>query len=102
MHGTLRHAGILVKNLEKSIETYRKLGFKPLEIETLRVCKMTDKNGAMVELVQGDWHPHIAVNWYEDPDGNYIETVEKVDNSAEIQFATLRRMPHPYMLLTDE
>ena len=76
-HATLRHAGVLVKNLESAIEEYRNLGFKPLEIEELRVCKMTDGNGNMIELVQGNWHPHLAVNWYEDDSGNYIETVRE-------------------------
>ena len=76
MLGTLRHVGILVKQLEESKIHYESLGFKALEIETLRVLKMTDVNGAMIELVEGNWHPHIAVNWYDDGDGNYIETVE--------------------------
>lgn len=87
MHGTLRHAGILVKDLEAEIKNWQAIGFEPLEIETLRVCKMTDKNGATIELVEGNWHPHIAVNWYEDDNGNYIETVK--DNSIpsdEVQF----------------
>ena len=79
MQGALRHAGILVKNLERARAIYQKMGFEPLEpIETLRVMKMTDSNGAMIELVEGRWHPHIAVNWYETEDGNYVETVESV------------------------
>ncbi len=78
MRGTLRHAGILVKDLEESMAIYEQAGFKKVEVEMLTVVKMADKNGAMIELVQGNWHPHIAVNWYEDPDGNYIETVEEV------------------------
>jgi hypothetical protein len=76
MHGTFRHAGVLVKDLEASIKQWEAIGFKPLEVETLTVCKMTDKNGAMIELVQGNWHPHLAVNWYETESGHYIETVE--------------------------
>jgi len=78
MPGTLRHAGILVKDLETEIKQWQAFGFEPLEVECLRVCKMTDKNGAMIELVEGNWHPHLAVNWYEDDNGNYLETVEEV------------------------
>ena len=75
---TLRHAGILVKNLEEAIKTYQILGFTPLEpIETLRVMKMTDSTGATIELVEGRWHPHLAINWYADDDGNYIEVVHE-------------------------
>lgn len=77
MPATFRHAGILVKDLEKEIIHWQSIGFEPLEVETLRVCKMTDKNGATIELVEGKWHPHVAVNWYEDDNGNYIETVEE-------------------------
>ena len=74
MIATFRHAGILVKNLEEAQKTYRTLGFKQVAaIETLRVLKMADKYNNIIELVQGNWHPHIAVNWYEGPDGNYIE-----------------------------
>lgn len=76
MHATLRHAGILVKDLEASIKQWQAIGFEPLEVEALRVCKMTDKNGACIELVEGNWHPHLAVNWYETREGFYIETVE--------------------------
>jgi hypothetical protein len=38
---------------------------------------MTDSNGAMIELVEGNWHEHLAINWYETEDGNYIETVKE-------------------------
>ena len=76
---SLRHAGILVKDLEKAIKNYQRVGFQPLEpIETLRVQKMTDSKGQMIELVEGNWHPHIAVNWFKDDDGNYIEIVKEV------------------------
>jgi len=54
------------------------MGFEALEpVEHLRVLKMTDATGAMIELVEGHWHPHVAVNWYETEDGNYVETVEE-------------------------
>jgi len=77
MIGSLRHAGILVKDLAKARKIYENLGFKVLEpVEHLRVQKMTDGNGAMIELVEGNWHPHIAVNWYETEDGNYVEVVK--------------------------
>lgn len=74
---TLRHAGILVANLEKARQIYQKMGFRPLEVETIRVLKMTDAKGQMIELVEGAWHPHIAVNWFDDGDGNYIELVRE-------------------------
>ena len=84
MYGTLRHAGILVKDLEESMAVYEQAGFSKVEVETLTVVKMADKNGAMIELVQGNWHPHIAVNWYEDLDGNYIETVEDTGDKTPL------------------
>ena len=79
MHASLRHAGILVKDLNQARKTYESLGFQALEpVEHLRVLKMTDATGAMIELVEGHWHPHIAVNWYETEDGNYVETVQNL------------------------
>lgn len=75
---TLRHAGILVPDLDEAMELYTALGFKFLTREKLEVVKMQDEKGELIELVQGEnWHPHIAVNWYEDQGGNYIEVVEK-------------------------
>jgi catechol 2,3-dioxygenase-like lactoylglutathione lyase family enzyme len=38
---------------------------------------MTDPEGQTIELVQGNWSPHIAVNWYSDDDGNLIEVVRE-------------------------
>ena len=39
MPATLRHAGILVEDLEASIAQWQAIGFEPLEVEALRVCK---------------------------------------------------------------
>ena len=75
---TLRHAGILVKDLNEAVKTYVALGFRQfISRETLTVVKLADHEGNVIELVQGNWKPHIAVNWYEDQDGNLIEVVEK-------------------------
>ena len=38
--------------------------------------KMKDDEGNVIELIEGNYHPHIAVNWLEDEDGNWIEIVE--------------------------
>lgn len=38
---------------------------------------MTDSKGGMVELIEGAYHPHVAVNWVADEDGNWIELVEE-------------------------
>lgn len=76
---TLRHVGILVENLEEARKTYETLGFKQFcPIENLKVLKMADENGALIELVQGNWPAHIAVNWYSDGQGNRVEVVEEV------------------------
>lgn len=36
---------------------------------------MKDRKGRVMELLQGNWHPHVAVEWWEDESGNYIEFV---------------------------
>jgi len=75
MPGTLRHVGMLVKDLDMAIEIYQQLGFVAVSRENLEVVKMRDKKGQTIELVKGNWNPHIAVDWYEDPDGNFVEIV---------------------------
>lgn len=92
---TLRHVGILVENLLVAVKTYRRLGFKesaPREI--LMVQKMTDPEGNTIELVQGNWHPHIAVNWYEDGQGNRIECVRDIRYPEEIRQCNIQRKLH--------
>ena len=74
---TLRHAGILVEDLDKAMDLYEAMGFKAFAREKLEVIKMADEHNNIIELVKGEnWHPHIAVNWYSDSQGNYIEVVE--------------------------
>jgi hypothetical protein len=41
---------------------------------------MRDSKNQTVELVQGRWHPHLAVEWFEDESGNYIEEVRHKHN----------------------
>jgi hypothetical protein len=53
------------------------MGFKPIgEVENLRAIKLRDEKGAVIELIQGNWHDHLAVNFYEDEDGTFLEVVE--------------------------
>ena len=74
---SLRHTGILVKSLARSIRDYQAMGFRPIgKIERLKVQKMQDSEGKILELVQGSWSDHIAVNWYRDNNGNLLEVVE--------------------------
>ncbi len=73
----LRHVGILVKDLQQAKTNYENIGFTQVQpVEHLFVCKMADDQGNMIELVQGNWKPHIAVNWCEDKEGNLIEFVQ--------------------------
>jgi len=94
MPGTLRHVGILIENLETARSEYEGLGFQALEVETLRVLKMVDISGATIELVESSngWHPHIAVNWFEDSSGNYIETVKNNEKICDMYDNCLYRV----------
>lgn len=72
MNAKLRHAGLVVKNLEASIEFYKFFGFRKVHkgIETwngkrLRICKM-ESDAGMIELIEGDWRPHISITVKED------------------------------------
>jgi catechol 2,3-dioxygenase-like lactoylglutathione lyase family enzyme len=95
----------VVKNLDRSVQFYRGLGFYPVQGSreiwdgaTLNIMKMGTVGGVL-ELVEGVWRPHIAINtnelerlawgrdivnrptvrvcFIEDPDGNWIELVEE-------------------------
>ena len=46
-------------------------------METFKVAKMVDEKGQVFELYEGNYTPHISVNWYEDLGGNLIEIVKE-------------------------
>lgn len=57
-----------MKDLEESIRFYRWFEFhvkrRSEEVwkgKTLNIVKMADRTGGIVELIQGDWRPHIAI-----------------------------------------
>ena len=76
--GTLRHVGVKVDSIEQGIRDYTILGFEVCApVEKVKVQKMKDKNGGMIELIEGNYNPHIAVNWFEDTSGNLIEVVRE-------------------------
>ena len=74
----LRHVGKKVQRLEAAVKLYQALGFKAVgKPETFKVQKMTDQQGQMFELIEGDaYDAHVAVNWGEDEHGELIEFVE--------------------------
>ena len=45
-------------------------------MELLKTVKMADSQGQVVELFEGNYNPHIAVDWVTDEDGNLFEIVE--------------------------
>ena len=108
----IRHVGIKVKNLNKSINFYRNLGFSVIsrEIEQwdsgppIGVCKLKTMGGQTLELIEGVVWPenHFALTvdelwsvehlkvlkekksdkyhviYVKDPDGHWIEIVQKI------------------------
>jgi catechol 2,3-dioxygenase-like lactoylglutathione lyase family enzyme len=69
-----RHTGLIVKNLNKSIKFYEGLGLKlkqrRVEVwddHILKIAKM-----GQLELVQGQWRPHLCFEVDEIPDGKII------------------------------
>ena len=76
MTGTLRHVGVKVNKISDGIKDYERLGFRVSEpVEIVKVQKMKDRNGGTIELIEGNYNPHIAVNWFEDSAKNLIEVV---------------------------
>jgi len=47
-------------------------------VENLKIVKMEDPGGIVIELFEGNYDPHVAVNvnWFRDEDQNLIEIVE--------------------------
>ena len=70
---TLRHIGIIVSDLEKSQKIYEMMGFDEIDRENFRVVKMRDEEGSVIELIEGEFHEHVCVNFYETVPGQYLE-----------------------------
>jgi len=77
MQTEIRHVGVVVKDIKEAERIYKILGFKVVGRSKLLVTKMEDSKGNLLELVQGKWHPHLAITFYQDPSGNYMEVVKK-------------------------
>lgn len=79
----IRHFGIIAKEEKETVEFYKKLGFKIIKktIEKwlnhdLSIVKMQNDDGQIIELIMGDWQPHIAL------------TSDRTPNDLWEQFAT--------------
>ncbi len=88
MKGTLRHVGIVVKNLKQAEEFYRKLGLTKLSPRPiteiwrqteLKILKMRDSEGGILELIEGDWKPHIAFTVNKSMDEIWLDYAIKAD-----------------------
>lgn len=103
----VRHSGINVTNLDRSIAAYESIGFKVAErmterwqgkrgVHVLHIAKLEAEDGSRIELVQGHSKHHICVEvdslgdfpaakeaedhrvtFINDPDGNRIELYQK-------------------------
>lgn len=68
---SIRHFALVVHDLGKAIDFYQGLGFRVVsrqkeewEGEFLEICKMRGPPGIdwpLLELIQGNWFPHISV-----------------------------------------
>ena len=76
--GEIRHVGVQSTDLERDIKTWQAAGFEPLEVKEFRCCKVVSKFGVTMELIEGDYDAHLAVNWYRDENDNLFELVEEV------------------------
>jgi catechol 2,3-dioxygenase-like lactoylglutathione lyase family enzyme len=79
LKGKLRHQGIVVKDLTKAYQFYRKLGFKTHlkseetwqkdqyyggQVCKLKIMKLKDEFSHVIELIQviqGEWKDHVAI-----------------------------------------
>ena len=75
----LRHVGIQSTDLERDIRHWQAAGFEPLEVKAFRCCKVVNKWGVTMELIEGDYDPHFSVTWHRDENGNLFEIVEEVN-----------------------
>ncbi len=101
----IRHTGIVVENANDAIVYYAKMGFtvdswghEEWNGRRIQIAKMIDQDGNILELIQGDWFPHVSYTvddipeddfFYEkfkgtlhivfdkDNDGNWMELVEE-------------------------
>lgn len=70
METKIRHLGLVVTDLKQALKFYQKFGFTKLTVrgsterwgkEELKVQKLINSKGEVLELIQGNWKPHIAL-----------------------------------------
>ncbi len=116
METKIRHLGLVVTDLKQALRFYQRFGFVKLikrgsterwGKEELKVLKLIKSKGEILELIQGNWKPHIALTmiskedfwidhaiksdvliehkkvgsleiiYLKDPSGNYVEVVRE-------------------------
>jgi len=96
----LRHFGLVVKDHKETVEFYKRLGFKVIKksiekwlTHDLAIVKMENEKGEILELIIGDWRPHIALNSEDSP--NYLW--EQFAGKAN-QILTVKRKPKIFIV----
>ena len=73
----IRHVGIKVRDLGESVKEYMRIGFIPYcDPEVIYLQKM-ERDGVIIELIEGNYDPHVSVDWFRDANGNLIEMVRE-------------------------
>ncbi len=88
----MRHVGIQVKDTERAIRWYRKLGFRG---QMTRTETWSGKHieTTKLELIQGDWKPHFAMTFplvrhKVEPGRVVVFTLDSEGNEVEMVFET--------------
>jgi len=72
----IRHVGIQTTDMQRDIELWRSAGFEVMELKQFKCCKVVNADGLTMELIEGDYDPHLSVNWVRDESDNLFELVE--------------------------
>jgi len=92
----IRHFGYPIWDMELELKYYLGLGLKVKSdtTEKVRIVKLEDKDGMVLELLQYESQgpgkePHVAFT--RDPENNLIEVVDDVQRKAKTKLAQVRQ-----------
>lgn len=92
MKTMIRHLGMPVPNRDEAVKFWESMGFNVVNLsneqwgeDKLKIAKLTDEYGTQIEVIEGNWPPHIAIGVKEFPQGLHMINYQ-LKNGLETAF----------------
>jgi hypothetical protein len=91
---SIRHVGLVVKDIYRAMNYYESLGFRALtmdletwgesQIDVVKMVPVISTNPVMLELIRGNWFNHVSIDVQKTPKNRVL--IQKQTNIHEVTF----------------